>query len=75
MPNEVKQMVSPLRKGYPQKLKIACMLALGFSGFMRWEISMWIGQIYTCRYIPVQEKNDKFRQGLWVKVARTGLAD
>ena len=46
MPYEVKQMVSSLRKGDLQKLQIACMLTLGFSGFMRWVtsvISFWIG--------------------------------
>ena len=35
MPYEVKQILTSLRKGDLQKLQIACMLALGFSGFMR----------------------------------------
>ena len=37
MPYEMKQMVPSLRKGDLQNLQIACMLALGFSGFMRWD--------------------------------------
>ena len=35
MPNEVKQIVYSLRKDDLRKLQIACMLALGFSGWMR----------------------------------------
>ena len=81
MPYEVKQMVSSLRKGDPQKLQISCMLALGFSGFMRWDD---LSNIYVdwTEVLPThadmflyKRKNDQFRQGSCVKLARTGLDD
>ena len=81
MPYEVKQMVSYLRKGDLQKLQIACMLALGFSGFMRWDDLSniyvdWIEVLPTHGDIFLyKRKNDQFRQGSWVKLARTGSAD
>ena len=81
MPYEVKQMVSSLRKGDLQKIQIACMLALGFSGFMRWDDLSniyvdWIEVLPTHAGIFLyKRKNDQFRQGSWVKLARTGLAD
>ena len=81
MPYEVKQMVSSLRKGDLQKLQIACMLAPGFSGFMRWDDLSniyvdWIEILPTHADIFLyKRKNDQLRQGSWVKRAGTGLAD
>ena len=81
MPYEVKQTVSSLRKGGIQKLQIACMLALGFSGFMRWDDLRniyvdWIEVLPTHVDIFLyKRKNDQFKQGSWVKLAGTGLAD
>ena len=81
MPNEVKQMVSSLKKGDLQKLQIAYVLALGFRGFMKWDDLSniyvdWIEILPTHADIFLyKRKNDQFRQGSWVKVARIGLAD
>ena len=81
MPNKVKQMASPLRKGDLQKLRIAFMLAPCFSGFMSWDDLSniyvdWIEVLPTHAEIFLyKRKDDQFRQGSWVKVARTGFAD
>ena len=54
MPSKVKQMASSLRKGGNlQKFQIACMLALGSSGFMRWDDLSniyvdWIEVLHSC---------------------------
>ena len=57
------------------------MLALGFSGFMGWDDLSniyvdWIEVRHThVEIFLYKRKNDQFRQGSWVKGARTGLSD
>ena len=74
---QVRSLILRLSIGSLAKIQLACLIALGFSGFMRWDD---LSKIYVDEIIITashammfveKRKNDQFREGSWIPVARS----
>ena len=74
--DQVRALVSRLEKGSVADLQLAALLSLGFFGFLRWDDlhqlsvdSLRFGDSHVAIFLK-RRKNDQFREGSWVFVAR-----
>ena len=76
--SQVKDIVLQFGNGNPSELQIACLIALGFAAFLRWDD---LKDLRCCHLQMTSEhmsitltkrKNDQFREGSVILVARTG---
>jgi len=74
----VKEVVLRFGQGNPSELQIACLIALGFAAFLRWDDLSNLKRAnlqLTSDHMSIiltKRKNDQFREGSVILVARTG---
>jgi len=65
-------------RGNPSELQIACLISLGFAAFLRWDDLKDLKRPNLCitsdhmSITLIKRKNDQFREGSLILVARTG---
>ena len=73
-----KDIVLQFGNGNPSELQIACLIALGFTAFLRWDDIKDLRRCHlqmTSEHMSItltKRKNDQFREGSVILVARTG---
>ena len=73
----VKKLVNKFGVGDLSNLQITCLVALGFSGFLRWDdLSRLRKEDFSfqeecMRVFLHKRKNDQYREGSWILIART----
>lgn len=75
--SQVKKVVSRLEQSHLGDIQVAALFALGFFGFLRWDDlsrltvdSLQFADSHLAIFL-VQRKNDQFRDGSWVFIARS----
>ena len=74
--DEVQALVTHLERGTVADLQLAALLSLGFFGFLRWDDlhhltvdSLHFRESHVAIFLQ-KRKNDQFREGSWVFLAR-----
>ena len=75
--NEVMGVIRRLEQGHLGDIQVAAMFALGFFGFLRWDglsnltvDNLQFADTHLAIFLA-QRKNDQFREGSWVFIARS----
>ena len=75
---QVREVVLQFGRGNPSELQVACLIALGFTAFLRWDDLKNLKRQhlqFTRDHLSItltKRKNDQFREGSVILVARTG---
>ena len=75
---QVKEVMLQFGRGNPSELQIACLISLGFGAFLRWDDLKDLKRYNLCitsdhmSITLTKRKNDQFREGSLILVARTG---
>lgn len=77
---QVMHIISRLEKGSPADVQVAVIFAMGFFGFLRWDDlsnlavdDLLFADSHVALFL-LQRKNDQFREGSWVFIARSEVA-
>ena len=75
---QIREIVLQFGRGNPSELQIACLISLGFAAFLRWDVLKDLKRHNLCMtgdhmsITLTKRKNDQFRGGSLILVARTG---